>query len=110
MKIYALPLAILFALLTSAPLYGQAGLTDGERLARLEGQYEYLSTKADIEKLRTEIVSLQSEISAGLNTTRWILGAAIALAGIALAIAQYRSNQTLNESSKKLLEMLSSKS
>ena len=35
----------------------------GERLARLEGAYEHLATKADIADLRTEIERLSSNLT-----------------------------------------------
>ena len=35
----------------------------GERLARLEGAYEHLATKADIADLRTEIERLSSSLT-----------------------------------------------
>ena len=41
-----------------------AAATDhGERLARLEGAYQHLATKADIADLRTEIEKLSSSLT-----------------------------------------------
>ncbi len=40
-----------------------AATDNGERLARLEGAYEHLATKADIADLRTEIEKLSSSLT-----------------------------------------------
>ena len=40
-----------------------AAIDHGERLARLEGAYEHLATKADIADLRTEIERLSSSLT-----------------------------------------------
>ena len=53
----------------------------GERLARLEGAYEHLATKADIERLRTDIVGMESKI------IKWLVGTVIASTVAASAIA-----------------------
>ena len=45
--------------------------TDGERIARLEGEYRHLATRADIESLRAE-----------LRGMKWLIGVGIAIAGI----------------------------
>ena len=46
----------------------------GERLARLEGAYDHLATKADIERLQVDLI-------------KWFIGAGIGIATIASAIA-----------------------
>ncbi len=46
----------------------------GERLARLEGAYEHLATKADIERLQASII-------------KWIVGVGLASATLAAVIA-----------------------
>ena len=43
---------------------------EGERLSRLEGVYEHLATKADVERVRSELKGM-----------KWIIGAGIAGAG-----------------------------
>ena len=49
--------------------------TAEERLARLEGAYEHLATKADIGDVRTEIANLRAEMHR-INSTllKWIVG------------------------------------
>ena len=51
-----------------------ASTEHGERLARLEGAYEHLATKADIERLKSEII-------------KWFIGTALALTIAASAVA-----------------------
>ena len=46
----------------------------GERLAKLEGAYDHLATKADIERLQVDLI-------------KWFIGAGIEIATIASAIA-----------------------
>ena len=44
-----------------------ATLTEhGERLARIEGAYEHLATKADIESLRGELKAFKWQVSLGV--------------------------------------------
>ena len=44
-----------------------ATLTEhGERLARIEGAYEHLATKADIEALRGELKAYRWQVSLGV--------------------------------------------
>ena len=44
-----------------------ATLTEhGERLARIEGAYEHLATKADIEALRGELKAFKWQVSLGV--------------------------------------------
>ena len=50
-------------------------VTDGERIARLEGEYRHLATRADIESLRAE-----------LRGMKWLIGVGISIAGIAASI------------------------
>ena len=52
--------------------------TDGERIARLEGTYEHLATKADISDLKVDIERVRSE----LRGMKWIIGIGIAVAGV----------------------------
>jgi hypothetical protein len=67
---------------------GMAASTEGERLARLEGAYEHLATKADVERLRTEMIDGLAGVRADIESVRselrgmkWIIGAGIAAAG-----------------------------
>lgn len=53
-------------------------LTAEERLARLEGVYEHLATKADLADLKAE---LKAELHKGLNRNLYItIGAVVAVA------------------------------
>ena len=53
-------------------------LTPEERLARLEGVYEHLATKADLARLEGE---LKAELHKGLNRNLYItIGAVVAVA------------------------------
>ena len=49
--------------------------TDGVRIARLEGEYHHLATRADIESLRAE-----------LRGMKWLIGVGISIAGIVASI------------------------
>ena len=62
-----------------------------ERMARLEGAYEHLATKADIADLRGElkgdIAGVRGEIArAQLSMVRWMVGLGIAHAGIVVGV------------------------
>lgn len=77
MKLYHVVLGLLLVVVFCTPAAAQEGLTDGERIARLEGAYEHLATNVDVEgvrteveRLRTELVALRSEIHAAVQTTR----------------------------------------
>lgn len=58
-----------------------AAADHGERLARLEGAYERLVTKADISDLKVDIEKMQVSI------IKWIVGVGLASATIAAAVA-----------------------
>ena len=91
-------LAALFVLFIFAePVYAQDGLTDGERIARIEARLDtneqHLATKADLEKfhgeLSVEIANVNDNISESLSTVRatvgtlqWVVGIAIAAAAV----------------------------
>ena len=61
--------------------------TEAERLSRLEGAYEHLATKADVEGVRTEVERLRADVErvraevAGLRG--WIVGTS---AGVAVVV------------------------
>ena len=71
----------------------------GERVARLEGAYEHLATKADvhavradIEKARTEVESVRTEVEslkAGHRATRWMIGIMIGLSSVGVAAVNF---------------------
>ena len=75
----------------------------GERVARLEGAYEHLATKADvnavrtdIEKVRTEVESVRTEVESvrtdvegirgDIRALRWMLGILIAAASVGVGV------------------------
>ena len=70
-------------------------ISNEERLARIEGGYEHLATKADIGDVKAEIAALNGRIDAlearidavvaELRIHRWALGISIALQLIILA-------------------------
>ena len=52
-----------------------ATLTEhGERLARIEGAYEHLATKADIEALRGELKAFKWQVSLGVPLITVVVG------------------------------------
>ena len=51
-----------------------------QRLSRLEGAYEHLATKADVERLRAEIKD------AKISTILWLSGIMAGLLGAAVAV------------------------
>ena len=60
-------------------------LTAEERLARLEGVYDHLATKADLADLKAELkadmAKLEAELHKGLNRNLYItIGAVVAVA------------------------------
>ena len=77
MKLYGVALGLLMVVVFCTRVAAQEGLTDGERIARLEGAYEHMATEVDVEgvrteveRLRTELVALRSEIHAEVQATR----------------------------------------
>ena len=58
-----------------------------ERVSRLEGGYEHLATKADVERLRTEMERMNANIERGLLRLGIAVISAIGVAaGIILAV------------------------
>ncbi len=51
--------------------------TESERLSRSEGANEHLATNASVERLRTDVERLRSE----LKGMKWIIGIGFAAAG-----------------------------
>ena len=62
------------------------GGTEGERIARLEGAYAHLATKADMERLQSQIEGLRSEVKAELKTIKWFIATGIAAAGVVVSV------------------------
>ena len=102
MKLYHVVLGLLLVVVFCTPVAAQEGLTDGERIARLEGAYEHLATKVDVEgvrtdvervrteveSVRTEVVALRSEVHAAAQTTRVIFSAIAGFLALVLGGAQ----------------------
>lgn len=65
--------------------------TENERLSRLEGAYEHLATKADVERARADVERVRTELErvqtyveqvrSELKGMKWIIGVGIAAAG-----------------------------
>ena len=95
MKLYRVALGFLLVVVFCTPVAAQEGLTDGERIARLEGAYEHLATKVDVEgvrteveRLRTELVAFRSEVQAAAQTTQVIFSVIAGLLTLVLGGAQ----------------------
>ncbi len=56
-----------------------------ERVARLEGGYEHLATKADVERILVQMAELRGEF----RGIKWALITSIALAGITVAAVAF---------------------
>lgn len=65
--------------------------TENERLSRLEGAYEHLATKADVERARADVERVRTDVErirtdveqvrSELKGMKWIIGVGIAAAG-----------------------------
>ena len=55
--------------------------TADERLARLEGGYEHLATKADVGDVRAEIANLKADL------LKWMVGMMISSVALAVTVA-----------------------
>ena len=58
--------------------------TESERLSRLEGAYEHLATKADVERVRAHVERVRTDVErvrSELKGMKWIIGVGIAAAG-----------------------------
>lgn len=65
--------------------------TESERLSRLEGAYEHLATKADVERARADVERVRTDVErvrtdveqvrSELKGMKWIIGVGIAAAG-----------------------------
>lgn len=118
MKLYHVVLGLLLVVVICTPVAAQEGLTDGERIARLEGAYEHLATKVDVEgvrteveraqtvveRLRTEVVALRSEIHAAVQTTRVIFAGLAGSLALVLGGAQVWIVLMLRERKRSVAE------
>ena len=118
MKLYHVVLGLLLVVVFCTPVAAQEGLTDGERIARLEGAYEHLATKVDVEgvrtdvervqtvveRLRTEVVALRSEIHAAVQTTRVIFAGFAGFLALVLGGAQVWIVLMLRERKRSVAE------
>ena len=118
MKLYHVVLGLLLVVVFCTPVAAQEGLTDGERIARLEGAYEHLATKVDVEgvrtdvervrteveSVRTEVVALRSEVHAAAQTTRVIFSAIAGFLALVLGGAQVWIGLMLRERKRSVAE------
>ena len=111
MKLYHVALGLLLVVVFCTPVAAQEGLTDGERIARLEGAYEHLATKVDVERVqtevervRTEVVALRSEIHAAVQTTRVIFAGFAGFLALVLGGAQVWIGLMLRERRRSVAE------
>jgi len=118
MKLYRVALGFLLVVVFCTPVAAQEGLTDGERIARLEGAYEHLATKVDVERVqtevervrtevesvRTEVVALRSEIHAAVQTTRVIFAGFAGFLALVLGGAQVWIGLMLRERRRSVAE------
>ncbi len=44
-----------------------ATVSDGERLSRLEGAYEHLATKADVERVRADLERVRADLKTDMQ-------------------------------------------
>lgn len=70
---------------------GISAQTDGERLVRVEGAYQHLATKADIERLQVDLIKWFTRMGLGIATiplaiTSIIVSMAISCSGCATPI------------------------
>ncbi|MCY3896543.1 MAG: hypothetical protein OXG17_08745 [Chloroflexi bacterium] len=62
--------------------------TDTQRLARLEGAYEHLATKADLKDLELRLTAEIAELTRAMAAqTRWLAGLVLAAAAAGVVIA-----------------------
>ena len=104
MKLYHVALGLLLVVVFYIPVAAQESLTDGERIARLEGVYEHLATKVDVEGVRTELVALRSEVHAAAQTTRVIFSVFAGFLTLVLGGAQVWIGLMLRERKSSVAE------
>ena len=58
-----------------------------ERLAHLEGAYEYLATKADVERVQANLERLRGDVERAINTQTWkLVGVQLLIGGVIVGI------------------------
>lgn len=100
MKLHHVVMGILLVAVFCTPVFAQEGLEDGERIARLEGAYEHLATKADVEGVRTELVALRSDVHAAAQTTQVFIAVIVGFLSLVLGGAQVWIGFTLRETKR----------
>lgn len=74
-------------LMLDTPISRAQTATESERIARIEGELEYMATKDDVARLETQVLVLRAEI----ESARWIATALlipIILATLTVAISR----------------------
>ncbi len=62
-------------------------MADTQQLARLEGAYEHLATKADLKDLELRLTAeIAGQTRAMAAQTRWLAGLVLAAAGVVVAV------------------------
>ena len=58
-----------------------------ERLAHLEGAYEHLATKADVERVQANLERLRGDVERAINTQTWkLVGVQLLIGGVIVGI------------------------
>ena len=58
-----------------------------ERLAHLEGAYEHLATKADVERVQANLERLRGDVQRAINTQTWkLVGVQLLIGGVIVGI------------------------
>ena len=58
-----------------------------ERLAHLEGAYEHLATKADVERVQVNLERLRGDMERVINTQTWkLVGVQLLIGGVIVGI------------------------
>ncbi len=58
-----------------------------ERLAYLEGAYEHLATKADVERVQANLERLRGDLERAINTQTWkLVGVQLLIGGVIVGV------------------------
>ena len=58
-----------------------------ERLAHLEGAYDHLATKADVERVQANLERLRGDVERAINTQTWkLVGVQLLIGGVIVGI------------------------
>ena len=58
-----------------------------ERLAHLEGAYEHLATKADVERVQANLERLRGDVERAINAQTWkLVGVQLLIGGVIVGI------------------------